>query len=104
MRYRVNGLFFDRLAQTLVGAIAPYISQTSLSIFNFFYPQAICPSTGITVTLSDLNRAVMVSSSHSSPKIVYTIFGDECDELTMTARFKSLKVTVIPVDGQIACG
>jgi len=41
---------------------------------------------------------------HHSKSKINTIFGDECDELIMTARFKSLKVTVMPVDGQIACG
>ena len=40
---------------------------------------------------------------HHSKSKINTIFGDECDELIMTARFKSLKVTVMPVDGQIAC-
>ena len=41
---------------------------------------------------------------HHAKSKINTIFGDECDELIMTARFKSLRVTVMPVDGQIACG
>jgi formate dehydrogenase major subunit len=41
---------------------------------------------------------------HHAKSKINTIFGDECDELIMTARFKSLKVSVMPVDGQIACG
>ncbi len=41
---------------------------------------------------------------HHSKSRINAIFGDEHDELIMTARFKSLKVTVMPVDGQIACG
>jgi formate dehydrogenase major subunit len=42
-------------------------------------------------------------SFHHSRSGINTIFGDECDELIMTARFKSLRVTVMPADSQIAC-
>jgi len=33
-----------------------------------------------------------------------SIFGDESDELILTARFKSVKVEVMPVGEEIACG
>ncbi len=51
-----------------------------------------------------IREKTLFSTFHHSKSKINTIFGDECDELVMTARFKSLKVTVMPVDGQIACG
>jgi formate dehydrogenase major subunit len=48
-------------------------------------------------------KTLFCTFHHSSSKI-NIIFGDECDELIMTARFKSLRVNVMPVDGQIGCG
>jgi len=48
-------------------------------------------------------KTLFCTFHHSGSKI-NAIFGDECDELIMTARFKSLRVSVVPVDGQIACG
>jgi len=47
-------------------------------------------------------KTLFVTFHHSRSKI-NAIFGDECDELIMTARFKSLRVTVVPIDNQIAC-
>jgi len=47
-------------------------------------------------------KTLFCSFHHSRSKI-NTLFGDECDELIMTARFKSLRVTVMPADSQIAC-
>jgi formate dehydrogenase major subunit len=40
---------------------------------------------------------------HHSKSGINRIFGDECDEFVMTARFKSLKVDVMPVSGAISC-
>jgi len=47
-------------------------------------------------------KTLFVTFHHSRSKI-NAIFGDECDELVMTAKFKSSRVTVLPVDAQIAC-
>ena len=41
---------------------------------------------------------------HHSKSRVNSIFGDECDELVMTARFKSVEVEIISVGDEIACG
>ena len=46
----------------------------------------------------------LFSTFHHSSSRINAIFGDECDELIMTARFKSLKVTVVLADTQIGCG
>jgi formate dehydrogenase major subunit len=47
-------------------------------------------------------KTLFVTFHHSRSKI-NAIFGDECDELVMSAKFKSSRVTVIPIDAQIAC-
>ncbi|MCB4782715.1 MAG: molybdopterin-dependent oxidoreductase [Sulfurovum sp.] len=41
---------------------------------------------------------------HHARSRINALFGDECDELIMTARFKSVKVDIIPVGDNIACG
>ena len=41
---------------------------------------------------------------HHAKSRINAIFGDESDELILTARFKSVKVDVIPVGDEIACG
>ena len=51
-----------------------------------------------------VREKTLYSTFHHSQSKINAIFGDECDELIMTARFKSLKVTVMPAEGQIACG
>ena len=51
-----------------------------------------------------VREKTLFSTFHHSKSKINAIFGDECDELIMTARFKSLRVTVIPADSQIACG
>ncbi|MEA3456206.1 MAG: molybdopterin-dependent oxidoreductase [Campylobacterota bacterium] len=51
-----------------------------------------------------IREKTLFSTFHHSQSKINAIFGDECDELIMTARFKSLRVTVMPADGQIACG
>ena len=40
---------------------------------------------------------------HYSNSKINALFGDECDDLVMTAKFKSQKVDVIPVGGEFAC-
>jgi len=50
-----------------------------------------------------LKPKTLFCTFHHSASCINAIFGDECDELIMTARFKSLRVTVMPADTQIAC-
>ncbi len=40
---------------------------------------------------------------HHAKSRINALFGDECDALVMTARFKSVKVDVIPVGDEVAC-
>ncbi|MBD3788966.1 MAG: molybdopterin-dependent oxidoreductase [Campylobacterales bacterium] len=40
---------------------------------------------------------------HHAKSRINALFGDECDELILTARFKSVKVDVIPVGDEVAC-
>ena len=40
---------------------------------------------------------------HHAKSRINALFGDECDALVMTARFKSVKVDVIPVGDTVAC-
>nr|MBL0721386.1 hypothetical protein [Sulfurovaceae bacterium] len=47
-------------------------------------------------------RTLFTTFHHSSSKI-NAIFGDEADELILTARLKSLKVNIILADSQIGC-
>lgn len=45
----------------------------------------------------------LYSTYHHSKSRINALFGDECDELILTARFKSVKVDVIPVGDEVAC-
>jgi len=40
---------------------------------------------------------------HHSKSKINTLFGDECDALVMTARFKSVKVNIIPIGSEVGC-
>jgi formate dehydrogenase major subunit len=40
---------------------------------------------------------------HHAKSRINALFGDEADELIMTARFKSVKVDVIPVGEAVGC-
>ena len=40
---------------------------------------------------------------HHAKSRINALFGDECDELILTARFKSVRVVVIPVGDEVAC-
>jgi formate dehydrogenase major subunit len=40
---------------------------------------------------------------HHAKSRINALFGDEADELILTARFKSVKVEVIPVGDEVAC-
>ncbi|MFT7824357.1 MAG: molybdopterin-dependent oxidoreductase [Sulfurimonas sp.] len=41
---------------------------------------------------------------HHAKSRINALFGDEADELILTARFKSVKVDILPVGDEIACG
>ena len=41
---------------------------------------------------------------HHAKSRINAVFGDESDELILTARFKSVKVNVVPVGDEVACG
>jgi len=41
---------------------------------------------------------------HHAKSRINAVFGDEADELIWTARFKSIKVDIIPVGDEVACG
>ncbi len=48
-------------------------------------------------------KTLFVTFHHAKSRI-NALFGDEADELIMTARFKSVKVDVIPVGDEVGCG
>jgi len=48
-------------------------------------------------------KTLFVTFHHAKSRI-NALFGDEADEMILTARFKSVKVDVIPVGDEIACG
>ena len=48
-------------------------------------------------------KTLFVTFHHAKSRI-NALFGDEADELILTARFKSVKVEVIPVGDEIGCG
>ncbi len=46
----------------------------------------------------------LYTTFHHAKSRINAVFGDEADELILTARFKSVKVDVIPVSDEVACG
>jgi len=61
-------------------------------------------SEALTVRYTDKVRArTLFCTFHHAKSRINALFGDECDELIMTARFKSVKVDVIPVGDEVAC-
>ncbi|HIP19326.1 MAG TPA: formate dehydrogenase [Sulfurovum sp.] len=46
----------------------------------------------------------LFSTFHHAKSRINAVFGDEADELILTARFKSVKVDILPVGDEIACG
>ena len=62
-------------------------------------------SEALLVKYTDKVRAkTLFCTFHHAKSHINALFGDECDELIMTARFKSVKVDVIPVRDEVACG
>ncbi|HGZ70740.1 MAG TPA: formate dehydrogenase, partial [Nitratifractor sp.] len=50
-----------------------------------------------------INEGTLYCTFHHSSSKINALFGDACDSFVMTACFKSLKVDVVPVAGEIAC-
>ena len=50
-----------------------------------------------------IKEGTLFCTFHHSSSRINALFGDECDSFVMTARFKSLKVDVIPAGSGIPC-
>jgi len=53
---------------------------------------------------SKVKEKTLFCTFHHAKSRLNALFGDEADELIFTARFKSVKVDVIPVSDEVACG
>ena len=61
-------------------------------------------SEALTIRYSDkIKPNTIYTTFHHAPSRINALFGDESDELVMTARFKSIKVQIIPVGDEIGC-
>ena len=61
-------------------------------------------SEALTVRYTEKVKAkTLFCTFHHAKSRINVLFGDECDELILAARFKSVKVDVIPVGDEIAC-
>jgi len=62
-------------------------------------------SEALTVKYTDkVKKKTLFCTFHHAASRVNALFGDEADELIWTARFKSVKVDVIPVGDEVGCG
>ena len=52
---------------------------------------------------STIKDKTLFATFHHAKSKINSLFGDECDSFVMTARFKSLKVEVLPVGQAIGC-
>jgi formate dehydrogenase major subunit len=53
---------------------------------------------------SKVKEKTLFITFHHAKSRINALFGDEADELIFTARFKSVKVDIIPVSDEVACG
>jgi len=53
---------------------------------------------------SKVKSRTLFCTFHHAKSRVNALFGDEADELILTARFKSVKVDILPVGNAIGCG
>ena len=61
-------------------------------------------SEALTIRYSDkIKPNTIYTTFHHASSCINALFGDESDELVMTARFKSIKVQIIPVGDEIGC-
>lgn len=62
-------------------------------------------SEALSVKFTDkVKTKTLYCTFHHAKSRINAVFGDEADELIFTARFKSVKVDVIPVGDEVACG
>ncbi len=62
-------------------------------------------SEALSVKYTDkVKKKTLFCTFHHAKSRINAVFGDEADELIWTARFKSVKVDIIPVGNEIACG
>ncbi|MDM5272263.1 molybdopterin-dependent oxidoreductase [Sulfurovum sp. zt1-1] len=62
-------------------------------------------SEALTVKYTDkVKPKTLFCTFHHAKSRINAVFGDESDELILTARFKSVKVDILPVGDEIACG
>jgi len=62
-------------------------------------------SEALSVVYTDkIKPKTLFTTFHHAKSRINALFGDESDALILTARFKSVKVTVMPVGDEIACG
>ncbi|MFT7880386.1 MAG: molybdopterin-dependent oxidoreductase [Sulfurimonas sp.] len=62
-------------------------------------------SEALTVKYTDkVKPKTLFCTFHHAKSRINALFGDEADELILTARFKSVKVDILPVGDEIACG
>jgi len=62
-------------------------------------------SEALLVKYSDtIAKGTLFTTFHNPKSGINRLFGDEADELILTARFKSIKVEVLPVNGEAWCG
>jgi formate dehydrogenase major subunit len=50
-----------------------------------------------------IKEHTLYTTFHHAKSKINALFGDECDSFVMTAKFKSVKVDVVPVDGEVGC-
>ena len=61
-------------------------------------------SEALSIRYSDkIRQKTLFCTFHHAKSRINALFGDEADELIMTARFKSIKVEIIPVGDEIGC-
>jgi formate dehydrogenase major subunit len=61
-------------------------------------------SDALSVRYTDKVRSgTLFTTFHHAKSRINALFGDESDEIVMTARFKSVEVEVIPVGDEVAC-
>jgi formate dehydrogenase major subunit len=62
-------------------------------------------SEALSIKYTDKVKAkTLFCTFHHAKSRINALFGDESDALIMTARFKSVKVEVIPVGDEVGCG
>jgi formate dehydrogenase major subunit len=50
-----------------------------------------------------IKEHTLYTTFHHAKSKINALFGDECDSFVMTAKFKSVKVDVVPVNSEVGC-